>query len=289
MPRPASAALGNEIGGKASARGAPSRSGSLSLAADEGRRLRTGCVSQPGHLQHLKEAGPDDTVRFKQMTVARARARPRPRPTRGAQSIDTASSGSQRRSSITQQEGSTERFRRQRSAVTGTKRLRGHRHDCAVVRYLRAPDRVSVKPHASPVLHAINYLLGELDGLSCSDCVSTAACELSVADRGSGSDRLLDRRCGIGATRSSGRDRNRYLAGHFEVPVGGRQIALLGDAELDEGAVWEANCDPSGREARRGGVDHRPQPSDPRPRGPEIAVGPFDVDVRCRRLANDLR
>ncbi|MGB0097349.1 MAG: hypothetical protein WBP81_33020 [Solirubrobacteraceae bacterium] len=29
--------------------------------------------------------------------------------------------------------------------------------------YLRAPDRVSVKPHASPVLHAIEYLLGQLD------------------------------------------------------------------------------------------------------------------------------
>src|ERR1700709_365603 len=27
----------------------------------------------------------------------------------------------------------------------------------------RAPDRVSVKPHAAPVLHAINYLLGNLD------------------------------------------------------------------------------------------------------------------------------
>src|SRR6185437_6208135 len=29
--------------------------------------------------------------------------------------------------------------------------------------HLRAPDRVSVKPHASPVLHAIQYLLGALD------------------------------------------------------------------------------------------------------------------------------
>ena len=29
--------------------------------------------------------------------------------------------------------------------------------------HLRGPDRVSVKPHASPVLHAINYLLGRLD------------------------------------------------------------------------------------------------------------------------------
>ena len=29
--------------------------------------------------------------------------------------------------------------------------------------HLQAADRVSVKPHASPVLHAINYLLGGLD------------------------------------------------------------------------------------------------------------------------------
>ncbi|MEA2229540.1 MAG: pyruvate dehydrogenase component, partial [Solirubrobacteraceae bacterium] len=29
--------------------------------------------------------------------------------------------------------------------------------------HLRAPDRVSVKPHAAPVLHAIEYLLGKLD------------------------------------------------------------------------------------------------------------------------------
>src|SRR5689334_2977240 len=28
--------------------------------------------------------------------------------------------------------------------------------------FLRAGDRVSVKPHASPVFHAIQYLLGEL-------------------------------------------------------------------------------------------------------------------------------
>src|SRR5205085_4395524 len=29
--------------------------------------------------------------------------------------------------------------------------------------HLRASDRVSVKPHAAPVLHAVNYLLGRLD------------------------------------------------------------------------------------------------------------------------------
>jgi pyruvate dehydrogenase E1 component len=38
---------------------------------------------------------------------------------------------------------------------------------------------------------------------------------------------------------------HRYVAGHFDVPVGGRQIALVGDAELDEGAVWEAIVDPT--------------------------------------------
>ena len=37
---------------------------------------------------------------------------------------------------------------------------------------------------------------------------------------------------------------HRYVAGHFEVPRGGRQVALVGDAELDEGAIWEALVDP---------------------------------------------
>jgi pyruvate dehydrogenase E1 component len=37
---------------------------------------------------------------------------------------------------------------------------------------------------------------------------------------------------------------HRYVAGHFEVPRGGRQVALLGDAELDEGAIWETLVDP---------------------------------------------
>ena len=42
--------------------------------------------------------------------------------------------------------------------------------------HLQAPDRVSVKPHASPVLHAINVLLGRLDPATSSACASTAAC-----------------------------------------------------------------------------------------------------------------
>ncbi len=50
---------------------------------------------------------------------------------------------------------------------------------------------------------------------------------------------------GIGATAPIwGALAHRYVAGHFEVPRGGRQIALIGDAELDEGACWEAIADP---------------------------------------------
>ena len=50
---------------------------------------------------------------------------------------------------------------------------------------------------------------------------------------------------GLGATAPIwGALAHRYVAGHFDVPVGGRQIALIGDAELDEGACWEAIVDP---------------------------------------------
>ena len=45
--------------------------------------------------------------------------------------------------------------------------------------HLRAADRVSVKPHASPVLHAINYILGRLDERYLTEL---RAYELSLAD-----------------------------------------------------------------------------------------------------------
>src|SRR6201989_174237 len=113
-------------------------------------------------------------------------------------------------------------------------------------RHLRADDRVSVKPHASPVLHAINYLLGELDesylptlrqfgGLQSYPSRTKAP---DPVDYSTGS-------VGLGATAPIwGALAHRYVAGHFDVPRGGRQIALIGDAELDEGACWEAIADP---------------------------------------------
>src|SRR3954471_1950872 len=110
---------------------------------------------------------------------------------------------------------------------------------------LRAPDRVSVKPHASPVLHAIEYLLGQLDrrylttlrefgGLQ---SYPSRLKDPVPADFSTGS-------VGIGATAPIwSAIAHRYVSGHADVPQAGRQISLVGDAELDEGACWEAIVD----------------------------------------------
>jgi pyruvate dehydrogenase E1 component len=113
-------------------------------------------------------------------------------------------------------------------------------------RHLRPEDRVSVKPHASPVLHAINYLLGELDeaylptlrefgGLQ---SYPSRAKDPDPVDYSTGS-------VGIGATAPIwGALARRYVQNAHGGAGTGRQFSLLGDAELDEGAVWEAILDP---------------------------------------------
>src|ERR1700759_2834386 len=117
-------------------------------------------------------------------------------------------------------------------------------------RHLRPQDRVSVKPHASPVLHAINYLLGELDesylptlrafgGLQ---SYPSRVKDPDPVDYSTGS-------VGIGAPAPIwGAVAPRYLTSHFAGDTGsqtGRQFSLVGDAALDEGAVWEAIVDPA--------------------------------------------
>jgi pyruvate dehydrogenase E1 component len=113
-------------------------------------------------------------------------------------------------------------------------------------RHLQASDRVSVKPHASPVLHAIEYLLGLLDRDYLTQLRSFGGLQSYPsrvkdpvpADFSTGS-------VGIGATSPIWSAlSHRYVSGHFDVPRGGRHISVLGDAELDEGAVWEALIDP---------------------------------------------
>lgn len=123
--------------------------------------------------------------------------------------------------------------------------------------HLRPQDRVSVKPHASPVLHAINHLLGELDA----DRLTTLrefgglqsypsrAKDPDPVDYSTGS-------VGIGATAPIwGALARRYVQtlvdpvpeaadGPSATVPDGRQYSLVGDAELDEGACWEAVLDP---------------------------------------------
>src|SRR5215218_6719624 len=112
--------------------------------------------------------------------------------------------------------------------------------------HLRGPDRVSVKPHAAPVLHAINHLLGRLEPRYLTQLRAFGGLQ-SYPSRAKDPDPVdfSTGSVGIGATATLWSAlAHRYVAGHFDVPRGGRQIALLGDAELDEGAIWEALVDP---------------------------------------------
>ncbi|MEU7905651.1 transketolase-like TK C-terminal-containing protein [Actinoplanes sp. NPDC049118] len=113
---------------------------------------------------------------------------------------------------------------------------------------LTSRDRVSVKPHASPVLHAINYLLGDLDEsylpmLRAKGGLQSYPSRLKDPDTVDFSTGSV----GIGATAALwAAMAHRYVASRFpDVPAGGRFVSLLGDAELDEGAIWEAVMDPA--------------------------------------------
>src|SRR5881227_2171194 len=126
--------------------------------------------------------------------------------------------------------------------------------------WLRAGDRVSVKPHASPVFHAIQYLLGNLErryltslrdfgGLQ---AYPSRTKDPDPVDFSTGS-------VGLGAAAPLfAALADRYAATHFrqsEEPGSRRRfIALLGDAELDEGNVWEAISDETIRGTRLGNV-----------------------------------
>ena len=111
---------------------------------------------------------------------------------------------------------------------------------------LTGEDRVSVKPHASPVLHAINYLLGELSPADLGtlrafhglQSYPSRSKDPDTVDYSTGS-------VGIGATAPIwGGIARRYVADTVGTPRStGRQYSLVGDAELDEGAIWEAVLD----------------------------------------------
>src|SRR5690242_11606312 len=136
--------------------------------------------------------------------------------------------------------------------------------------HLRAQDRVSVKPHASPVLHAINYLLGELEERQLTtlrafgglQAYPSRSKDPDPVDYSTGS-------VGIGATAPIwGALARRYLAAKGARVGTGRQYSLVGDAELDEGACWEAILDPMVAELG-GRLDRRRQPAVTGPGRPE--------------------
>jgi pyruvate dehydrogenase E1 component len=115
---------------------------------------------------------------------------------------------------------------------------------------LRPDDLVAVKPHAAPAFYAIQYLRGRLPKTALAELRSfgglqaypsrrrnPAIVDLSTGSMGLGAVQATF--CALGS---------RYLADHFGVTGTGRVIVMVGDAELDEGNVWEA----LGEEAVRG-------------------------------------
>jgi pyruvate dehydrogenase E1 component len=110
---------------------------------------------------------------------------------------------------------------------------------------MRPQDRVAVKPHAAPVFHALQYLLGQqtrekLEGFRAyggAQSYPSRTKDGDIVDFSTGSVGL-----GVGMTLFASLVQD-YLRLHRLIPGDappGRMIALAGDAELDEGNIFEA-------------------------------------------------
>jgi pyruvate dehydrogenase E1 component len=107
--------------------------------------------------------------------------------------------------------------------------------------FLRAGDRVSIKPHASPVFHASQFLLGRLDAKYLTtlrefgglQAYPSRTKDPDPVDFSTGS-------VGLGAVAPVfAALAHKYNELHFGNVTSDRFISLIGDAELDEGNVWE--------------------------------------------------
>jgi len=107
---------------------------------------------------------------------------------------------------------------------------------------LREGDVVATKAHASPVLYAIEYLRGRLTAddlrslrvLGGLQAYPSRRKNPSIIDLSTGS-------MGLGAvTASFAALAGRYVRGRWGARSPKRFIAMVGDAELDEGNVWES-------------------------------------------------
>ncbi len=130
----------------------------------------------------------------------------------------------------------------------------GHQASCASVTaimtalyfaLLRPEDRVAVKPHAAPVFHAINYLYGRLPRERLTSLRAFGGLQPYPSrikdgpevDFSTGSVGL-----GVALTSFTALMQDYVVQHGFarpELPPG-RQIAIAGDAELDEGNIYEA-------------------------------------------------
>jgi len=108
---------------------------------------------------------------------------------------------------------------------------------------LRPQDRVAVKPHAAPVFHAIQYLLGrqtrdkleKFRALGGAQSYPSRTKDTDDVDFSTGSVGL-----GVAVTAFASLVQDYVrLKGLTDQPEG-RMVALVGDAELDEGNVFEA-------------------------------------------------
>jgi pyruvate dehydrogenase E1 component len=129
----------------------------------------------------------------------------------------------------------------------------GHQASCASMTAIMAAlyfhalgpnDRVAVKPHAGPVLHAIHYLLGSQNrealenfrGFGGAQSYPSRTKDRIPVDFSTGSVGL-----GVAITLFASLVQD-YLTAHgrMEERDRGRFVALIGDAELDEGNIYEA-------------------------------------------------
>ena len=109
---------------------------------------------------------------------------------------------------------------------------------------LKPEDRVAVKPHASPIFHAMQYLMGNVSrekvenfrGFSGVQSYPSRTKDVDDVDFSTGSVGL-----GVAITAFASIVQD-YIRAKEWGTVGplGRMIALVGDAELDEGNVYEA-------------------------------------------------
>ncbi len=109
---------------------------------------------------------------------------------------------------------------------------------------LRPEDRVAVKPHASPVFHAIQYLLGQqtrqklenFRGYGGAQSYPSRTKDVDDVDFSTGSVGM-----GVAQTLFSSLVQDYLRAKDWSIArPEGKMVALIGDAEMDEGNIFEA-------------------------------------------------